>query len=589
MPSYLRLNNRSNWLTDIIGLTVIFLAFYLLWLGSYPLFIPDEGRYTEVAREMLATHDFVTPRVDGVAFLDKPALYYWLQAFSLYLFGVKEWAIRLFPASFGVLGCLATYSAGRNLFNRRTGFLSAVILATSPLYFGAAHYANLDLEVAVLISCTLLLLLSAFQTGGKLQQQNFVTLTSLRAQSNKQRYLFIAAFIVAALAFLTKGMIGIAFPIMIGGSWIALTSRWDMLKRMRLHIGISLFLLIVSPWYILAQKANPAFLHFFFVTQQVTRFLSAGEFNNKTPFWFYFPIILIGFFPWTIFLVQTITSAWKRVWQARDKHTAELFLLLWASVIFIFFSIPHSKTIGYILPVFPPLALLTGNYLSEKWHAAALPTIYYSIAAFVIGNAIFIFLLNTLIHHHWFDILSGFTPYTKILILILSAGMGASLIACRRKTLLTLFSVCTITSSLFLLTALSGTPYLNQASAKPLIVTLQKLAQPEDEIASYFKFYQDVPLYLGKRITLVADWDSKDIANKDNWVRELWYAKAFQKTDDWLITENKFWERWNSNKRMFVFVNTNYFDQFKAHATHYYEINSYNDIILLSNQANVTN
>ncbi len=150
-----------NWLTDLLLLATLFALFYFSWLGSYPLFTPDEGRYAEVAREMLVSGDYVTPRVNGVAFLDKPAFYYWLQAGSMHWFGINEWAIRFFPAVFGMIGCLLVYLAGRTLFNRRTGILAAVILATSPIYFCCAHYANLDLEVAVLISTALLLFLMA--------------------------------------------------------------------------------------------------------------------------------------------------------------------------------------------------------------------------------------------------------------------------------------------------------------------------------------------------------------------------------------------------------------------------------------------
>src|SRR5579862_9516747 len=136
-------------LLDLLCLTALIGFFYYFYLGTYPLFTPDEGRYAEVAREMVATGDYITPRVNGVAFLDKPILYYWLQAAAIHLFGLKEWALRFFPALLGLLSCLVTYSCGCVLFNRRTGLLASLILATSPLYFSGAHYANLDLEMAV--------------------------------------------------------------------------------------------------------------------------------------------------------------------------------------------------------------------------------------------------------------------------------------------------------------------------------------------------------------------------------------------------------------------------------------------------------
>ena len=127
-------------------MTLLLGIFYALWIGSHAFFTPDEGRYPEVASEMVVSGDYITPRLNGVAFLDKPALYYWLQASAIKLFGVNEWALRLWPAFLGVLGCLMLYAAGSLLFNRRSGLLAAGILATSPLYYGGAHYANLDLK-----------------------------------------------------------------------------------------------------------------------------------------------------------------------------------------------------------------------------------------------------------------------------------------------------------------------------------------------------------------------------------------------------------------------------------------------------------
>lgn len=272
--------NPKNYLTDLLILGSFISLFYFFYLGSYPLFTPDEGRYSEVAREMLVQHDYITPRLNGVPFLDKPILYYWLQAIAIKLFGLKEWALRFFPILCGIMGTLITYLAGRQLFNRATGLLGALILASSPLYFGGAHYANLDLEVAVFISCSLLFFLMAVQT-----------------QEKPHKGYLLASYLSASLAILTKGMIGLAFPLLIVGLWILILKRWPLLLKVHFIKGLMLIFLIASPWYLLVQKANPNFFNYFFLNQQITRFVATAGFNNRTPFWFYLPVIALGFAP----------------------------------------------------------------------------------------------------------------------------------------------------------------------------------------------------------------------------------------------------------------------------------------------------
>jgi len=501
--------NKSNavpsWLRDLFYLGISLGIFYALWIGHHALFTPDEGRYSEVAREMVTTGDYITPRVNGVAFLDKPALYYWLQASAIHLFGLKEWALRFWPASIGILGTLVTYAAGRLLFNRRTGILSAIILATSPLYYGAAHYANLDLEVAALIGITLLF-----------------SLLALHTESSKNRSLFfIAAYIFCGLAALTKGLIGIAFPALIIFIWMLFLNRFVLLKKMHLVLGFIIFTATTLPWYYLVQKANPEFLHFFFVTQQFSRFLTTQDFNNQAATWFYVPIVFGGFFPWSLFMIQAIIKSSKAIFKNRQQHTVELFLLLWFIIIFIFFSIPKSKTIGYIIPVFPALSLMVGHYLDAIW-----------------GKM-------------WAKIIYG-------LIIMISAG---SLIFSANASL------------------------LNHKSIKPIALELKPQLTSADEVVTYYKYYQDLPLYLERRITIVADWSAPDIIKKDNWVRELWFGMPFQDTKNWLIDENIFWQRWHSNKRLFVLMDQrNYAEFVKKAKTPVQAEGTYHDVIWVSNQ-----
>lgn len=558
-----------HWLTDLFLMAILLGVFYATWIGSHALFTPDEGRYSEVAREMVATGDYVTPRLNGVAFLDKPALYYWLQASAIQLFGLKEWSLRFWPAFMGVLGALITYLAGNFLFNRRTGFISGLILATCPLYYGAAHYANLDLEVAVLIGNSLLFFLMSTQLPlGKWRSASLIT-----------------AYCFAGLAFLTKGLIGIVFPAMVMGSWIIILNRWSIIKRMHLIIGLILFACITTPWYVLAQKANPEFLHFFFVTQQVTRFLTKADFNNKAAWWFYIPIVLAGIFPWSIFIFQSLSKHFKEVWKNRQEHSSQLFLLIWLILIFTFFSIPKSKTVGYILPIFPAIALLIGSYLDSQWEKTKSKGIFAALVSLmVVSLGLTIgFLFAPGIPKLKIGI--EFVPYLHAAAVLFSLSSFACLLLLRVRSFTKKFTVILSIACTFLLIMIASTPAINQRSIKPLTMELKALAKPDDEIVAYYKFYYDLPIYTEKRVTIVADWNAPDIEQNDNWLRELWYGMPFQNTQDWLIGQDTFLKRWNSQKRLFVVTDTSNYSKFKSVAKgKIYEIAQYKNVVVLSNK-----
>lgn len=553
---------------DVLFLTLGIGLFYLIWLGSHPLFTPDEGRYSEVAREMLITHDFITPRLNGVVFLDKPILYYWLQASAIHLFGLNEWALRLWPMLLGVLGCVMTYIAGLILFERRTALLAAFILATSPLYFGGSHYANLDLEVASLVSISLL---------------TFIVAMNVKSSRVRTGYL-ILSYVFSAFAVLTKGLLGIAFPCLIISLWVIASGRWDALKKMRLVSGLLLFLSIVLPWYWLVQKANPEFFEFFFIKQQVSRFLTTEHFNNRTPIWFYLPIVFAGLFPWSVFAIQSLVDHFRKIKKQRKLHSNELYFIIWFLFVLVFFSVPQSKTIGYILPTFPPLALLIAKYLNEGWdkakHSHSIGIFFFILTGVVCSIAAII------LPYISSDISIELKPYLLFIgtALFLTCGT-VFLIKLKKRPIYYSIYAIGIMTIIFLLTLSFSAKVVNEKTIKPLAVELKNQLKPEDEIITFFRYYQDLPIYIGRKITIVADWKAKNIPLHDNWVRELWYGMPFQNTNDWLINEDAFWSKWYGSKRLFVFTDPHHLNTIlKKSKTPVNRIGQFKNIMLIANK-----
>lgn len=282
-----RSETNAHWWLDIFLLTLFFCALFFIGLGDRPLFVPDEGRYAEIIREMITQKDYVTPHLNGIKYFEKPILFYWLGSAAVTLFGLKTASIRAVNALLALGVCLFTYITGRRLYDRATGLLAACILSTSTLFFAMAHLITLDLPVTVFITATFYFFLLGIQTPHRLY--------------------FYAATFAAACAVLTKGLIGIVFPIMIIGTWIALLNHWRLLKTFYLPSCLLLFLIITLPWHWLVQQRNLEFFHFYFIEQHFLRYTNKAI-GHYQPSWFFIPYFLIGFFPWIIFFTAIIFS-----------------------------------------------------------------------------------------------------------------------------------------------------------------------------------------------------------------------------------------------------------------------------------------
>jgi 4-amino-4-deoxy-L-arabinose transferase-like glycosyltransferase len=569
---------------DLLLLTLFLGLFFGFELGDRALWSPEEGHYSEIAREMVVSGDYVTPRLAGMTFLEKPPLFIWLQCAAIRLFGVNEWSLRLWPAVFAVAGCLAVYVVGRELFGRRTGLISSAVLATSGLYYALGHVINLDMAVSVLISCALL----AFLLGTK------------EPPGYRRRFAMWGFFVFSALAVLTKGLIGIVIPGLVIGTWILLLGEWNILTTMYLPSGILLFLLVAAPWHVLVSRVNPEFLQYYFIHQHFQRYLTKPEGPFQQP-WAFIPVFLLGLFPWALFLVQAVRRNLCFSWRQRLQHKEVIFLALWAGWVFLFFSASRFKVIPYILPMFPPLAILIARYFAAVWDTRPRSTVrsaYWILAATIL---ILVVASRTTPQHYleryssWPNEVSSdegtiaaaglkedgdlraLTTYIYAQTGILLVGAITTLLLLgKSRGFRWGFLSLTLTWALFLVVLNSSLPLLDQRrSVKGLANVLRSRLQPADEVATYQAYYQDLPVYLQRRINIV------------DWKGDLQFEVQVDKNgSSWVIDEATFWERWNSPVTLYMLTDQETYEKLRQSSKQrLYLVSDTNYDVLLSNKA----
>ena len=364
-PSRLPLN-RTTILLLVIALAVI----WFVPLGWRHLIPSDEGRYAEMAREMLVTGDWITPRYNAYKYFEKPPLQTWANALTFAWFGIGEWQARLYTALTGFAGVLLIGFTGARVFNAATGVFAAVVLASSPYWNLMGHFNTLDMGLSFWMELTLCALLLA-------QRPNL--------PGSSARLWMWVCWISMALAVLSKGLIGVILP---GAALVIYTlvaRDWALWKRLYLVSGLILFFAVATPWFVLVQQRNPEFLNFFFIVQQFDRYLTPEQ-NRPGPIYYFAAVMLVGFLPWLSVAVQSVRHALRMPRQPNGFSPA-LVMLVWSAFIFVFFSVSHSKLVSYTLPIAPALALLIGMYLplvpraTFRRHLAGY-AVFFVVAAF---------------------------------------------------------------------------------------------------------------------------------------------------------------------------------------------------------------
>jgi 4-amino-4-deoxy-L-arabinose transferase-like glycosyltransferase len=401
--------------------TLFILTSFFLFYGLVPIFGgaglglvgADEPRYAQVAREMLTRHDYITPILWGKPWLEKPALYYWRAMFSFREFGIHDWSARLPSASFAFILITLIYLHIRRF--RKGGQLdAALITACCAGILSFARGASTDMQLAAPFCIGMLGWYAWYETDSKF-------------------WLFDLYFFVGA-ATLAKGPVAPFLALVILVAFAALRREWSILRRTIWWPGVVLYLAMVLPWFIAVQKRNPNFLRIFFLQHNLERF-ATDRFQHEQFFWYYIPIVLLALTPWAVIAIAAFSDAVRMSiaeWSARRAKVHYMgnfragdafpeFLVLWALIPIVFFSLSQSKLPGYILPSIPPLTILTGDYLNRMRERGLRPWLVIAHALLTGVLMAFVVLLPLHLQH------PGAMPPTSAMIAGSMTGFAAAI------------------------------------------------------------------------------------------------------------------------------------------------------------------
>ncbi|MGE5276207.1 MAG: glycosyltransferase family 39 protein [Acidobacteriota bacterium] len=489
---------------------------FAVWLeppGSF-LAEPDEARYAEIPREMLAAGDFVTPRLNGVPYFEKPPLLYWANAASLALFGQTPWSARLPTRLAGTATALLLAWAVARLSGRDQGLSAGIFFLAAPFGFACARTNLTDGVLTFFFTATLLCAFAVLRRA---------------AAGRPAAGLAAAAGALAGAGFLSKGLIAIVLPGGVLLFWALATKNLRSLRALLLSPGPIAFAAVAAPWPLLAERANPGFLQFFFVREHFQRFSTPAA-SRPGPIYYFAALFLAGFLPGLPFFFRGAREGLRR-------DPVSLFFLIWFSVVLVFFSISQSKLPPYIFPAFPAAAALAarglgfsgGSAVPWRWHAA-LVALFLAALAFApdVRGAI---------------AESGLLALCLAGSAALLAGAAWSLRA--RGPDRALVGMGLGWAGLFVVLGLAW-PRLAMTTDLPALAdAAQRSASsmPGARIVSYRCYVQTFPWRL-RRLVPLADYRGE--------LEDQWLSRERREEIFW--TRSRFWARWGSGDRLVVLL-----------------------------------
>lgn len=344
------MNNRYNFLSfPFVTLILLSLCLFVFFLGigSYGLLDKDEPRYCGTALEMLREHNWIVPKFNFQNRFDKPILFYWLIAISYKFFGISDFSSRLPSAVCAMLTILFTWYVSKVVFGKKIAFLSALVLLSSVEFVLLGKRAATDMALCLFFTASL-----------------YSTFLSYYIKNFKVKIFWcICAGVFCGLSILTKGPVGILLPLVALTFFLFVRRQFDV-RHLKVYFIICFFAFLISfPWYFMVHYATGGeFTKDFFFEHNLKRFTSVvGE--HPGPFWFYIPVVIGGFMPWSIFMLYSMVYFFRGKFLNKKLNKLIQYCLVWIITVFLFFSFSTTKLATYILLIFPPLSILTGFWL----------------------------------------------------------------------------------------------------------------------------------------------------------------------------------------------------------------------------------
>ncbi len=441
-------------------------AFALFFgLGRLGFLGPDEPRYAEVAREMFTSGDFISTRLCGCLWFEKPALLYWMTAAGYHLFGVNEFAARVPTAATALATVALVYLVLSQVGARSFALAAALVLGTSGIFIAYARVATPDMLLSASMTAALL---AGFQ--------------ATRANAPARSVYWALSFFFVALAVLAKGLVGIVLVVTILGIYLVVTGRLRSLRVRDWLVGVLVFFVVAGTWYgPVTMRHGWSFVEEFFFRHHFQRYTS-NEFGHPQPIYFFVLVAAAGLAPWTFFLIPAVARL-RSLKEFRDSLLALGWI--WAVVPVLFFSFSESKLPGYILPIFPALAVVIGSEVERVWNNQESRTL--RSAAWLTGLTLIGMGIGFLVILHSESInISGWRALLQALPLAIAVISIGALVTNKNRVFIT--SAAATVLSVILAAVIMVFPILHdEVSLKSLSIEAAAALRPGEKIGFYLK------------------------------------------------------------------------------------------------------